>query len=135
MVRSSEVHRDAGCLLEPLVAVELGAIVERQREGATRCALDETDGAAVRLADRALAQLADPDVAGLAIHQREDAVLVGAANHRVTLEMADAGSVLRSRRPLGDRTLAGQASATVIAPVALAQLFRIVPQVGVQRAT
>src|SRR5215211_7774995 len=39
IVRRSEVHFDAGRFLELLIAVELGPIVERQRDGSTRCTL------------------------------------------------------------------------------------------------
>jgi hypothetical protein len=87
--------------------VELRAVVDGHGLDAPGGAADECDGASVRGLNRACLELADHEIPGLAIDEREDAVLVGASKHRVALEVTDAGSIRGTRRSCGDGPFAG----------------------------
>src|SRR5918996_5129566 len=115
--------------------MKLRAVVERQGSRPPHGAANKSDRPTVRLAHRALLEFADEHVPCLPIHEREHAVLVRAADHGVALEVTGARTVLGTRRPLGEHALAGQATAAVVAPIALAHLLDPLPQVAVQRAS
>ena len=69
--------------------------------------VDELDGAAVGFGDGSTTELADPEVPGHTIDERDDAVLVEGAEDGVAFEVTDAAPVLSSWRSLGDVALAG----------------------------
>jgi len=132
VVRVGEVETHAGLFLDPLVVMELGAVVSRDGLEAIGVLVDQPGGACGELVLAAIRQLADQGVAGLAFYQRHDAILAAGAHHRIDFPMADLATLLDARRPLADVPLASQAATTVVATVALAPLFAGAAQVFVQ---
>jgi hypothetical protein len=133
VVRGGEEEVGAGRGLDHLVAVELGAVIDGDGTGAASGGVDEPDRDAVEFGDGSSLELADHDVAGLPVDERDDAVLVG-AEHGVTLEVSDAGAVLGAGWPLGDHAFAGQAASRVIVTVAFTALLLGAPEVKVEEA-
>ena len=78
---------------------------------------------------------ADHRVAGLAIHEREDAVLVGRAQDGVAFQVPDTAPVLRSRGPFGDRSFACQPASAVVAAVPFSARFSRPSEVVVEEPT
>ena len=78
--------------------MELGSVVGRDGvRGASRV-VDQADCTAVGGFDGASFELSDHHVAGLTIDEREHAVLVGAADDRITFEVPDPTAVLCCRQ-------------------------------------
>ena len=85
---------------------------------------DQANRATVGGFDGASLELTDHHVAALTIDEREDAVLVGAADDRITFEVPDLTAVLCCSRTLRDQPLAREPAPTVIAAVAFTSLLR-----------
>jgi len=74
VVRVGEVERHAGGTLDAGIAVELGAVVGGDAVELLRQPADQGDGPGVGLLFGACPELADLEVAALALHQADDAV-------------------------------------------------------------
>ncbi len=84
-------------------------------------ALGQANGAVVKLLCRSGLELADEGVAGFALDQAADAMLVAMAYHGVDLPMADVAAPEHLRWAFGDMALAGEPAAAVIGAVAFAE--------------
>src|SRR5436190_24306889 len=74
-VRGSEVDLHAGCTLDGLVAVKLGAIVDRDGDEQTRVRLNQFDHTFVQGSDGATGEFADQRGTGSPLYQGHDAVI------------------------------------------------------------
>ena len=77
--------------------MELGSVVGRDGAGRSRRCLDESNRSTIGGLDGASLELSDHHVARLTIDEREHAVLVGAADDRITFEVPDLTAVLCCR--------------------------------------
>ena len=104
--------------------MELGSVVGRDGVRGARGRSDQANRPTVGGFDGASLELSDHHVAGLTIDEREYAVFVGAADDRITFEVADLTAVLCRSRTLRDQPLAREPAPIVIAAVAFPSLFR-----------
>jgi hypothetical protein len=94
--------------------------------------VDEGNGSAIGVLHSSGLELADHDVAGLAIDEGEDAVGVSTPQDGIAFEVANAAAVLSAWRSLGDVPFSSQAAATVVVAVAFSALLGGVPKVEVE---
>jgi hypothetical protein len=66
-----EEEVSSGCGFDRLVAVEFGTVVDGDGTGATSSVVDEVDGASVGGLDGPGPELADQDVSGLSVDERQ----------------------------------------------------------------
>lgn len=135
VVGGGEGEAGGGGPLERGVVMELRAVVGGDGAHGMGLGPDEAGGAGVDLGRPADAQLAEEDVAGLALDEGEGAGagLAGSA-HGIHFPVAQLGARLDDLRPGGDGPFPGQAAAAVVAAVAFPPLFARAAQVGVQGA-
>ena len=116
------------------VVVELGAVVGGDGFESLRMAAHETHRAAIGVFLRSGSELADHDVAGFAVDDGDEAVVITLADDGVDLPVTDLGAQLGGERPLADVTFAGETTTAVVGAVAFAPSLASAAQVGVQRA-
>ena len=116
------------------VAVELAAVVGRDRLVADRVAPDQKFHGLPDLLLCPCRELGDLNEAGFAIHEGEDAGFSTPQN-RVYLPMAGAAPVLRPGRSIRDRALAGKPSPAVVMPVAFPALLDSLAKVRVEASS
>ena len=110
MVGGSEVALEREMLLELLVAVELGAVVEGDRlESGVVFSYGVQSGLCHGSGGTRL-QFFDDGEAGLSLNQSENAVMAIAANHRISLPVAELQTGLDLWRPFRDMALTGKNS-------------------------
>jgi len=110
MVGGGEVALEREVLLELLVAVELGAVVEGDCLEAGVVFSDSVQSGLCHGSGGTRVQLFDDGEAGLSFDEGENAVMAIAANHGVSLPVAELQAGLYLRRPFGDMALTGQNS-------------------------
>jgi len=123
MVGGREVEAGARGVLDVPVAVEFGSVVDGDGSDPRGGAAEERDGAPSGLSGVSGGELTDQEIAGLAIDQGEDGVLIGVADHGVAFEVAPTTAVLSSWGPFGDGPLAGEAAPAVVTAIALPTLL------------
>jgi hypothetical protein len=124
MVGSGEEELRAGSSFDLPVAVELGPVVSGDGVGGARSRPDQAQSSAVGGFDGAGLELTDHDVAGLAIDERNDTVLVGdVADHGIGFEVADTASVLCSSWAFRYGPFAGQPTAGIVGTVPFSALL------------
>jgi len=124
VVRCREIEPHAGRALDVLVAVELGAVICGDRVDLVRgVPFDQLDSSHCGLLGGTGAQLADLQEPCLAFDQADDAVLARITDNGVNFPVPDVLTQLDGGRSLGDMAFAGQTSAAVVVPVALASLL------------
>src|SRR4029077_4912307 len=79
VMRRREVERDARGALELYVVVELGAVVGGDGFESLWMTADETQRTAIRMFFRSRSELADREVASLAIDDRDEAMVIALA--------------------------------------------------------
>ena len=110
-----EVEAGPPALLERLVAVELRAIVGRDRAHHPRLSIDELLEASVQLRGRTPREEADHGEARLSLDQRDDAgARLAVAEHGVHFPVPDARAVRGPWRSRRDVPLPGETSPTVV---------------------
>jgi len=114
--------------------VELGAIVSGDGFESLRMAAHETDGALIRVFLGTSSELADHDVAGLALDDGDEAVVIPLANDGIDLPVADLGAKVGGERPLADVTFASETTTAVVGAIAFATSLASAPKISVQRA-
>jgi hypothetical protein len=92
-----EVERSAGGSLDGRVVVELGSVIGSDGFESLRMPTHEAHGTAIRMLFGSSSELADEDVAGLAVDDGDEAVVIALADDGVDLPMAD----LRAQRRRG----------------------------------
>ena len=96
VMRGGEVEGDTGRALELCVVVEFGAIVSGGGFEALRMAAHETHGALIGVFLGTSSELADHDVAGLAVDDGDEAVVITLANDGIDLPVTRASTTRRS---------------------------------------
>src|SRR6188768_18640 len=134
-MRSREVEGNAGRSLKLRVVVELGAVVRRDGFESLRMPAHEAHGTLIGVFLGTSSELADHDVAGFAVDDGDEAVLIPLADHGIDLPVTDLGAQLGGGRALADVTFAGETTPAVVGAVAFAPSFASTAQVRVQRAT
>jgi len=134
VMRSGEIEGSAGGLLEGGVVVELGAVVGGDGLEALRMAAYESQSAAIGVFLGSSSELADHEVAGFAIDDSDEAVVIALADDGIDFPVADLGALFGGERSLADVSFAGEAPATVVGAVAFTPSLAGAAQVCVQRA-
>lgn len=129
-----EIEASAGGLFDAGIAVELRAIVCRDGSERTGMPLDELDGPEVQRGNGAVRQFSDEGEAGFPFHERDDAILLTLAHHRVDFPVAELLAFFDSGRPFANHALVGEFSAEIDASVALATLLSRAAQMEVEPA-
>lgn len=133
LVRRREVKAGGGRPLERCVFVKLGPVVDRDGPDRMRLCLDERLRPPIHLGARALPQLAEHQVPRLPLDQAQHARAgLARTQHGVRLPVAHLGARVGRCGASADRTLAGQAAPTVVAPVGFTPPLPGAAQVGVQ---
>lgn len=110
MIWGSKVALDREVLLELLVAVELGAVVKCDCLETDVVFSDSVQGGLCHGSGGSRLQLLDDSEAGLSFDEGENAVMPIAANHGISLPVAELQAGCDLWRPLRDMALAGQNS-------------------------
>ena len=110
VVGGSEVALKREMLLELLVAVELGAVVEGDCLEAGAVFSDSAQSGLCHGIGSTRLQLFDDGEAGLSLDEGENTVMAIAANHRIALPVAELQTGLDLWRPFRDMALTGQNS-------------------------
>ena len=124
---SGEVKPQSDGALDRGVAVELGAVIGGDGVEPVGVALGQADRPVVELLRGAGPELADEEVAALALHQAHDAVLIAGPHDGIDLPVPDAPAVEHMRGTIGEVALAGEPAATVIGAVAFAKPSLVCP--------
>lgn len=135
VIGGGEVALDWVNLLDGLVIMELGAVVERDRLEALAVLRDRCHRSLVDLGHRAARQLLDDGQARLALDQRQHAMVLVGPDDRVALPVPDAQPRLHVLGALADVPLARQNAPVIDAAVTLARKLRDDPRVLPQRAS
>lgn len=106
MVGSGEVTRYRKDILEFLVPMELGAIIERDRLEVFLMLSNSLDACLVDFFDGSSLDLLDYKEACLPFDKRYDAMMTVAANHRIAFPVPYAGSIINFQRAVLDHTFA-----------------------------
>ena len=133
-MRSREVEGNAGGSLEQRVVVELGAVVGRDGFESLRMPAHETHRSVIGVFLRSGSELTDHDVAGFAVDDGDEAVLITLADDGIDLPVTDLGAQFGGERPFADVTFAGETTTAVVGAVAFASSLAGAAQVRVQRA-
>jgi len=131
---SGEVKRRAGGLFDGGVVMEFGAVVSGDAFELLRMPTHESQRSVIGVFLRSSSELADHDVAGFALDDREEAVLIALADHRVDLPVTDLAAQLGGERPLADVFLAGETAAAVVSAVAFTTSLASAAKTRVERA-
>lgn len=123
MIRVGEIELDTGGRFDVLVVMELGAVVGCDRLESARQLLDSLNRTIRQDVLSTVNQLADGDVAGLALAEGDDAVLAALAHDGIDFPVPKLLPPLDGCRPFRDMALAGQAPAAVVGAVALSSLL------------
>lgn len=135
VIRGGEVALDRVHLLDGLVVMELGAVVERDRLEPLAVLRDRHHRRFVDLGHRAARKLLDDGQARLALDQRQHTVVLVGADHGVAFPVPDAQPRRHFLGALTDVPLARQNAPVIDAAVTLARELRDDPRVLPQRAS
>lgn len=124
MVGSGEVTRYRIELLDPLVAMEFGSIVKRDRlevylvfsNGLNACLVDFLDCSSL--------DLLDDKEAGLPFYERDDAMMAVAAKHRIAFPVPYACPVFDFQGPVLDHAFTLQPAPGIMGIVSFPSPFR-----------
>jgi hypothetical protein len=106
MVGGSEITLEREMLLELLVAVELGAVVEGDCLETGKVFCDSVQSGLCHGSGGSRLQLFDDGEAGLSFDEGENAVMAIAADHSVSLPVTELSTGFDGVRPLGNMPLA-----------------------------
>src|SRR6185503_13451862 len=134
-MRGREVERDTGRALELCVVVELGTVVGGDGFEALRMPAHEAHRTLISVFLGTSSELANHDVAGLAVDDGDEAVLITLADDGIDLPVTDLGAKVGGERPLADVTFASEATTAVVGAVALTPSLASAAKTSVQRAT
>ena len=113
--------------------MELGSVVGRDGAGESRSSSDEANRLTVGSLDGSGLELTDHHVAGLAIDEREHAVLIGdITDHGIGFEVAHSASVLCTGGSLADGAFSGQPTSGIVGSIPFSALFGRAAEMQVQ---
>lgn len=135
VIRGCEVALDRMNLLDDLVIMKLGTVVERDRLEAPSVLRDGHHGGLVDLGHRAARQLLDDGHAGLALHQGQHTMVLVRADDGVTLPVPNSLPSFDLSGAFTDVPFARHDASVIDAAVALASKLGNDPRVAPQRAT
>jgi hypothetical protein len=133
MIWPGEVKERPRPRFDPLVVVELRAIVSCHGRACGFVSPDEADHPPVQRRGRPIRQLADEQQPSLTLDETDDAVFAARARHRIDLPVPRPLPRLDLRRPLRDRALSRQSAAAVVGAVALPAPLAGPAQVGIEQ--
>src|SRR3972149_3391665 len=130
-----EVEARGRLVFNRRVVMELGPVVHGDGAHRTGFPANQLRGPARDGGGRALAELAEDQVAGLPFDQGQDTgPRLAGAEDGVAFPVPDLGAAFDDGRPLGDGALPGQPPAAIVAPVPLAALLAVPAQLLIQGA-
>lgn len=125
VIRRGEVKEGAGGLLNVLVSVKLGSVVDSDRFEQVRVRSDQLNDAPVGGGHGTRGQLSEEHAAGRSFDESEHAVAIERTHDRVHFPVTNLVAAFDGRRTLGDVTLACEPTALLSTFVAFAPLRRL----------